>query len=122
MPTKKDRTRVTQPQGLNPLGTTRPVRNKPNQRAATDIPIEVPAYITYDRHTNGAGLQGWAINLDLFTFDTKVTVKIIRKPHKVVVMADGKEVFKSTKAGKRISAKPPLTTPEPEDTDVEHFV
>lgn len=91
------------------------MKDKPNQRAATDIPIEVPLYITYDRHTNGAGLQGWAVNLDMFTFQSKVTVKIYRKPHKMVVLVDGKEVASSTRAGKKSKSNPPLTRPDEEE-------
>lgn len=119
---QKDRTTVTQPKGANPLGSHRPVRDRPDQRAATDTPFEIPAYITYDRHTAGRdGLAGWAINIDLFTFGAKVTAKIFRKPHKLVIYVEGKEVFSSKVVAPKKLHAPPRTTPEPKVGDEEEF-
>lgn len=83
--------KTSTPAGPNPPGSTRPVREQPNRRAATDVPIEVPVYVCYDRHIReGSGeLLGWTVTVDLLTFEEKVEIKIVRKPHKTEVWFGG---------------------------------
>jgi hypothetical protein len=103
------------PKGLKPKGSTRPIRDQPNQRSATDTPIEVPIYVNYERHTTSGdrALLGWTIQNDCWAFATKVDIKICRNPRRLEVWINGKKVHTTTSLpGER---KVPLTAPEEEE-------
>lgn len=120
------------PKGLAPKGSTRGIRGKPNHRAATDIPMEVPVYVGYERHIKSEAPQGessyalnqllgWTITLDCWTFGTKVYAKIYRGINKGdpqtleiwVHPRDGKptRAFRQT-TNERSVGEPPVTEPD----------
>lgn len=124
-------TRSSTPRGLNPPGTTRPVRGKPGTRAATDVPMEVPVAVYYKRHhgpirdKNWRGepspslseLYGWTVSVDLWTFGEQVDFKIFRNPDKCEVWVNGKKLHTFRKTGKGFNDLPKTMPDDEEEED-----
>ncbi len=108
-------TRTSNPRGLNPPGTTRPVRGKPGTRAATDVPIEVPLHVYYKRHTLPDGnhdLVGWTVTMDMWLAGEQFDIKIFRNPTRYEVWIGGKKVKSWAGTGPQDRSQPPMTVPD----------
>lgn len=122
--------RTSEPKGLYPPGTARPIRGNPDKMSATDVPIEVPVYVYYERHigppetgrNRGTGrkltdmdkapqLLGWTVTVDAFTFGPQVKVKIGHKTHIMEVWVGDEQVFKTNEHRPPGSQSPPRTAP-----------
>lgn len=116
--------RITRGPASDPMAT-RPVRDKPDERAAVDTPFEIPVYLYYLRHVKPGEdpdthyalnqLLGWTLKVNAFTYGADIQVKIFRDPDKIALEVNGKQVWRSTKKTK-IRPAPPFTVPEEDDT------
>lgn len=104
----------SRPIGVDPPGTTKAIRGTKDKRAVTDKPMEIPVYITYERHSTPDEMIGWTIAFQAWMSSSRVEIKIGRIPYRMEVWVDGERV--AAKSLKRSESDPPNTVPDdPED-------
>lgn len=123
--------KTTTPKGLKPPASTGMLRGQPNKMSATDVPIEVPVFVYYERHfsepkigkSRGTGkplsdlppvpqLLGWTCTVEAFTYGQEVKVKVGHETGVLEVWIGDKKVHSQRRDPRFVGRQiPPHTLP-----------